>query len=459
MHIGKIKFNKKYLLCTAPRDTAKKSSTFCMAPWIHIHILPDASVIPCCVSPFDHVFGDAHKKELIEIWNEEPYRKLRRNMLRGIKSRSCHQCYEQEKSHIPSFRYYFNKKYAGDFDIVKTTSDDGCVEEMRIRYFDVRFSNVCNFKCRDCGATLSSVWFYENQKLYDYSSFGPRIVNCTGNGTNRLWQQLKAFVPGVHTFNFAGGEPLLMIEHYKILKLLIHMKLSQAAGFLCMIKARSTINDIVLTYVTNFSVIKFKDYNIFSLWKKFKKIYLFVSVDDVGKRGEYFRKGMSWPKLLQNLTLLKENTPHVHLTILTTVNIHNVYYFPEIYSFFVRNNYIKENQLQCKMLITPSMLSIQVLPKEFKEKVEYKLLYSVQMLKESMPGKNFKYYRRMIEDIIVFLNKEDHSHLLSEFQKRTQILDELRGENFIKIYPELAFLMDKKISFKNENKKISQKSG
>jgi sulfatase maturation enzyme AslB (radical SAM superfamily) len=436
---------KKYLLCGDPHEITKKSLTFCMAPWIHIHILPDSSVIPCCVSPVTGILGNAQKQPLIEIWNGEHYRKLRVNMLLGIKSSGCHQCYKQEKSNISSFRNFFNKKYARDFNIVKTTADDGYVKEMRIRYFDVRFSNICNFKCRDCGATLSSAWFYENQKLYGYSSSGPRLINCTAKGTNRLWEQLEAFIPHVTIFNFAGGEPLLMLEHYKILDLLMHGKPAKYGWFINFFRRRNKIRNILLTYVTNFSVTGYKGHNVFTLWRNFKRINLYVSIDDICKRGEYFRKGLQWEKLLENLTLLKKNAPHVRLVILTTINMHNVYYFPEIYRFFVQNNYIKENQLEFKMLITPEELSVQVLPKEFKKRVENKLISSVSMLKQLLPGRKLNYYRHSIENIIDFLNKEDQSHLLSEFQRRTAILDELRNENFADVYPELAFLMDENI--------------
>ena len=64
-----------------PDYLLRKSPTFCMVPWVHLHIMPDASVIPCCVAPYDDHFGDAKKRPLKEIWNSEKYKKLRINML------------------------------------------------------------------------------------------------------------------------------------------------------------------------------------------------------------------------------------------------------------------------------------------------------------------------------------------------------------------------------------------
>ena len=34
----------------------------------------------------------------------------------------------------------------------------GRIIKFRMRYFDIRFSNICNFKCRTCGSAFSSQW-------------------------------------------------------------------------------------------------------------------------------------------------------------------------------------------------------------------------------------------------------------------------------------------------------------
>ena len=33
-----------------------------------------------------------------------------------------------------------------------------------MRYFDIRFSNICNFKCRTCGSGFSTQWEQEDLK-------------------------------------------------------------------------------------------------------------------------------------------------------------------------------------------------------------------------------------------------------------------------------------------------------
>ena len=35
-------------------------------------------------------------------------------------------------------------------DSMSRTNPDGSVEDMKLPYWDFRFSNICNFKCRSC---------------------------------------------------------------------------------------------------------------------------------------------------------------------------------------------------------------------------------------------------------------------------------------------------------------------
>ena len=40
------------------------------------------------------------------------------------------------------------------------TQEDGGIEEFKMKYMDIRFSNLCNFKCRSCGPGCSQ-WALE----------------------------------------------------------------------------------------------------------------------------------------------------------------------------------------------------------------------------------------------------------------------------------------------------------
>jgi radical SAM protein with 4Fe4S-binding SPASM domain len=420
----KKNITKDYLLCGSVEDLKKKSHVFCMAPWVHIHLLPDGNIIPCCLAPYSGSFGNANKKTLIKIWNSFQYRTLRTKMIWGIKSNICKECYGYEAINKKSFRMHFNSDYQNEFELIKKTSYSGHIDKMNIRYFDIRFSNICNFKCRGCGPELSSSWQGDYKKFFFHRFSKSDIINCTEKGTNQIWEQLTTFIPGMHEALFAGGEPLLMDEHYKTLEILL----------------KNNRNDVVLTYITNLSITKFKQYDIFDLWQHFNILNINVSVDDIGARGEYYRKGLKWDNLVNNLNMLKERLPHANLSIMMTVNILNVYYIPEIYRFFIQNGYIGEDKFYFNILKRPLGYNMQVSPIGFKNKIREKLTGSISELKTTLPDKDFSYYEQFINIIIDFLYKQSYpAKSFKEFIYRNNKLDKIRNENFVEVYPELAF--------------------
>ena len=79
-------------------------------------------------------------------------------------------------------------------------------------FLDFRFGNKCNFKCRMCGHDLSTAWYSETKKEYPGDKFPkPKTIYTD------IYDQLIPYFDSVEEIYFAGGEPLLYPEHYKIL--------------------------------------------------------------------------------------------------------------------------------------------------------------------------------------------------------------------------------------------------
>ena len=47
-----------------------------------------------------------------------------------------------------------NRENWHHYDLVKNTDEDGTLKELRITYWDIRFSNNCNMKCQSWDLTL-----------------------------------------------------------------------------------------------------------------------------------------------------------------------------------------------------------------------------------------------------------------------------------------------------------------
>ena len=77
----------------------------------------------------------------------------------------------------------------------------------------------------------------------------------------------------IEVLYFAGGEPFVLEEHFKLLESLQNKK------------------DISLMYNTNFSILKYKGKTIFEYLKDFRKVHFSISLDGLGEVGEFVRTG------------------------------------------------------------------------------------------------------------------------------------------------------------------------
>jgi radical SAM protein with 4Fe4S-binding SPASM domain len=125
------------------------SKTFCILPWIHIYANPDGSVLPCCVADHHRPLGNLRNQSVKTIWNNDSYKTLRKKMLAGDRCTECTGCYQAEDKGIQSVRQSRNNEYKKFFNIVNNTKEDGFLEELSLRHFDIRWSNICNLKYKN----------------------------------------------------------------------------------------------------------------------------------------------------------------------------------------------------------------------------------------------------------------------------------------------------------------------
>jgi radical SAM protein with 4Fe4S-binding SPASM domain len=397
------------------KDRLIKSDTFCMIPWIHMHGFPDGRAYPCCLAEMDYPIGDLRKNTMEEIWNDIPYKDIRANMLTEKKSKECSKCYEQENSGFISMRNSANKNFGQHIGLVDDTKPDGTYSDFKIRYYDIRFSNLCNFSCRSCGSLFSSSWYNEETKLFGKRGH-PQIMYA-GKDENDMWEQMQQHIPHLEQIYFAGGEPLIMEEHYKVLDELVRLEKF----------------DVRLIYNTNFSKLRLRDKNVLDYWKLFKSVSVGASLDDMGARAEYVRKGTKWDEILRNREQMLLKSPNVDFYVSSTVSLLNVWHQPEFHKDWVERGFIKPQDWNVNILQGPDRMRIDVLPQRYKKEVEEKLLNHIYWLG---PKDSLKRATNGYKSMITFMNGEDKSHLLNEFFVTNDKLDESRNEKFEEVFPE-----------------------
>ena len=162
-----------------------ESKTFCIYPWIHLHAYPTGEAYPCCHAEMKYPVGNCRSNTLKEIWQDQPMQKLRADMLSETPNMACGRCYEQEQSGFFSGRKSANKHHGHH---VKKLDQN----PFEMTYWDIRFSNLCNLKCRSCGHIFSSQWYQDQAKLAggDWAK-NNKVLNIAGRTNTDMWVQLQ----------------------------------------------------------------------------------------------------------------------------------------------------------------------------------------------------------------------------------------------------------------------------
>lgn len=376
----------------------------CIAPWIHIHTWPNNNVYPCCLTGMDEPVGSLNDSTLKEVWNNDAMKTIRLTMLDGKQPHSCRRCFEQEAVGQGSLRTTMNRNFEHHLYRWNETNPDGSLDNMDIVYWDFRFSNICNMRCRSCGPQLSTGWYEDTKKIWGSL---PSDIPEAGRNVN-MWEEVQPFFDKVEDIYFAGGEPLIMEEHYRILNQLVERNMF----------------DTKLRYNTNFSQLKYKSLDVLDIWPKFDSVVIGASLDGFGPKAEYIRKGTDWSVIEHNRQQLRERAPNVEFFVNFTLSVQNAYHVVEFYDWAVDTGFIEPHQINFNLVQHPEHLRLQILPKHIKQ--ELTELYSK---------------RKGFESITAYMNREDRSNLIPEFKKQMSTVDKIRNENFAETFPELAELM------------------
>ncbi len=368
-----------------------KNKPHCLMPFIHYHVSNNGTAKACCVANIP--YGNVNEQSLKEIWDGKQVNELREKFSKNEIDNRCFVCHKIEASGGKSIRL----ETFGKFDYQKI--DESPTLPI---YFDIRFSNVCNFRCRTCWHGASSKWFNDAKVLN--TNIGQQAIIKNIHDLEHFIESSADALLGAEEFYFAGGEPLVTEEHYILLEWLIKNKSTGAR----------------LRYNTNFSKLAFKDYDLIKLWRHFDEVELLASIDANDALGEYIRKDMKWKDIIENRKVIQDY-PFIKFKIAPTVSILNVFHIPELYEQCIQLRMIEANDLYLNILERPSYYNVQILPKELKEKVFEKYLQHMDSSKPEEINKAF-------QSILDYMMEEDRSDLYKLFIEKNKELDSLRNE-------------------------------
>jgi hypothetical protein len=236
-----------------------------------------------------------------------------------------------------------------------------------------------------------------------------------------MWEQLIEHIDHVEQIYFAGGEPLMMEEHYLILE-----ELERRGRF-----------DVRLIYNTNFTHTDLKGNSVFEYWKQFKSVAVGASLDGMGHYGEYIRKGTDWAVVEQNRRDMLATCPQVDFYISPTLSIMNALHLPDFHQDWVAKGLLRPQDLNVNILQDPVHFRIDIAPAKYKQQLTARYQEHIKWLQGQDP---LQRATQGFESAITFMNTTDNTQLIDTFWRKTHELDAIRNESILDVIPELAAL-------------------
>lgn len=385
-----------------------KNEAFCLAPWIHTYNGTLGERRVCCISSLELGKGST----LSESWNGDDIKQLRKDMLDGKHIESCNHCNHQP--YESTYKYHFNGNYSFLLEeIFKNTSEDGEYTGLPIT-FDYR-NDLCNLKCRICGGSASSSIKAEFTKFGNYLNTSELL---SGEESKLLLDtQLEEMMflienTDVKEIYWAGGEPLFNINHYKVLTRLVELGKT----------------DVFLRYNTNFTNLKFRDFNFLEIIKHFDRVHFYFSQDGIGEIAEYLRYGQNfqkWDDNIQKIIEIKkpnwEFYLHSVITILTLLDVEN------ILSFASKDKNLNISFFKCFSDEYKDILIPEFYPKEIIEPIVNNL---IKIIDEEHNNRNGKIAKEFLEKLIETFNQIQRSDIQTKLSfQYIDDLDKLRPYN------------------------------
>ena len=411
--------------------------TFCMHPFTGLATREDGAIQVCCRS---HPIGNIQDNTLEEIWNGDNMKRIRKQVLTDDRPPECEPCFRLEDQGVESLR---QRHISGKIPEARINLYPTAVQSMNSDYtmpfeiptMELKLNNLCNLKCRMCHPGDSTAWndwaevkeFYkgEGQVIFDivekHNLEKKPLLDKFEDNPN-WWASLEKNLPYFRRVEFAGGEPLMDPQHYRILDMLAPYG-----------------DQIEIKYATNLTTLGKSNRTVWQYWPKFKSVAVNVSIDGIGASYEYVRGNASWSEVVNNIKQI-QTIPNVSRIVgAVAVQVSNVLILDKMIELFLNDLGIV---FYTNMVQYPNVLSAQVIPNELKSLAVIKLksvrelVPTFKLVKEHPMLEALTY--KQIDGIINFILAKDNTHLWNDCIEFNRRLDVTREQSFFDVTPEFA---------------------
>ena len=400
--------------------------TICMLPWVSIETSPMGTTRPCCMAHDEITDENGKKYDLNEtnievVYHSRYMQNLREQFRAGEKPATCRRCWEEEAAGRDSKRIHSQVRLKELYKQVDWANND----PDQLWFVDLKLGNICNLKCRICGSWSSSKWAEEElaympdlKNKKEHIAYTWLKQGAWPRKTTTFWDNMKALLPNIKYFEFTGGEPWMIQEHWDLLQYAVDSGYSK---------------DIDIHYNTNATQWpRTKDFDAYALFQQFGRVDIAFSIDNVGDRFEYERYGADWDianRIIDEIHLYKNSSiPNITTQLCFTINIQNVYYLDELLAWADTKGF---GSIYFNMMHSPDHMSIQQMTPAAQELVLNKLKTTFWRRAE---------HQQEIDNVIKFIELGTGSDG-TEFLFKMQRTDAHRKQNFQDTHPEIAQAM------------------
>ena len=406
-----------------------------MHPFTGLATREDGAICACCRS---HPVGFIDKERLEDIWNNDTMKRIRKQVLNNERPNECEPCFSLEDQGVESLRQRHIKGFIPEArvnlypDALSKLNDDYSMP-FEIPTMELKLNNLCNLKCRMCHPMDSTSWndwgeikeFYKKENnimfyIVEEHNLERKPFLDKFQDNPEWWNSLEKLLPHFRRVEFAGGEPLMDPQHYRILEML-----------------KPYGHQIEIKYATNLSMLGKGDRNIYEYWPHFKSIAVNVSIDGIKESYEYIRGNADWNVMVENIKKVQQLPNISRIVGAVTVQVSNILDMDRIIEYFLDD---LEIIFHTHRVEYPNVLSAQVLPKELKELAIERL----ECVKDKVS--TFKYVQReprllqytleQIQYNINYLKAVDQSNLWDDCVEFNRRLDKTRAQSFTDVTPE-----------------------
>lgn len=375
---------------------------FCPLPWFSLEASPNGTYKPCCVYTESIPKLHAGTTPITTAQNSEYMQNLRDQFRNDQRPEQCRHCWAEEDSGKTSKRQYSIIKFQKHLENFK-----GHELEVLPVFLDLKLGNVCNIKCRICGSWSSSAWAPEEFKLFRNSkAFEMVRAGQWADDSDTFWDSIDEVLPYIEYFEFTGGEPFLIKNHFNILKKSVEY------GF----AANQFIH-----YNTNGTV--FPKHALEHIWPHFKKVEVAFSIDDLTERFEYQRHPAQWHEVVSNIKQfhdIRKTSSWLTTQVCITVSMFNILNLISILNWADEQQF---NMVHLNYLHGPEDFCLHQLPNNFKEQV-------LTMYKRA------PFHQQRLDPIINFMMSQESKWPNTERLKKLKYHDDYRKESFAKTFPQ-----------------------